>query len=56
VSSDNAEQSMNTERLLARLWEVANASRVLQQNVGRQTGPMWMRLDNAFRELDKVTK
>ena len=43
------------QRVLGGLWGVAEAARVLQQNVGRTTGPMWSRLDNAMAALDMVT-
>ena len=34
---------------------VAESARVLQQNIGRQTGPMWSRLDRAMADLDRST-
>lgn len=37
------------------LREVAEAARVLQQNIGRQTGLMWSRLDRAMADLDRST-
>ena len=40
------------QRVLSALWRVAEASRVLQANVGRTTGPMWDAPDRSLYALD----
>jgi hypothetical protein len=49
------EVEIKRQRVLQALWAVAEASRVLQANVGRSTGPMWTRLDDALAALDGAT-
>jgi hypothetical protein len=49
------EVEVKRRAVLEALWAVATASRVLQGNVGRTTGPMWSALDRALASLDAVT-
>jgi hypothetical protein len=49
------EVEIQRQKILQALWDVAYASRVLQRNIGRQTGPMWSRLDRALAALDQAS-